>query len=891
MATKRIKFFHTIRFRVSLVVAVMIFVAVLASSTFNALQSFDREVSSHRAAIAGAGSAYVAAIADPVASDDRHAALSVLRGIRELPNILQADITRADGSTFAQLGTGASLVRQNGDALGLSDQQLWQTRNLRIELPIVKGGEEIGTLGLLSDLSGMRQAVISSLIATSISALLAILIGIAAAQFFIARMTDPLQKLTSLMANFQNENSLKLPVLTSRRDETGILTEAFADMIESIQERDRRIALHMETLEDTVETRTRDLRIARDDAEAANAAKSDFLATMSHEIRTPMNGMLVMAEMLSAADLSTRHRRYADIISRSGNSLLTIINDILDLSKIESGHLELEAIPVSPEALVTDVVSLFWERARESNLQLAAYVSPRVPREISADPTRLNQIITNLVNNALKFTETGGVLIEVDCVPNADRSNVGLIVSVRDTGIGIPDDKIEHIFEAFSQADQSTTRQFGGTGLGLSVCRKLVVAMGGQIKVESTQGYGSVFTLTVDVPVAKPATAVVPSALRVQVDLPDGIEKRALVRRLTDHGCQINQPESDVRILKSSALFDQDEDGAIASVVLSDIGDTQADNLLQSGKAVDCIPNPYTRSDILTFLESASVGSFRGVSALQASSTRLELATFEGLRILAADDNAVNREVLREALSTLKVEAVFAEDGEQAVRLAESDGFDLIFMDGSMPVMDGFEATRKIREAEGRRNAPRTPIYALTAQVARRDASDWTEAGADGHISKPFSLEKLSETFSGLGREPQIEPETKPRESIVETQLFDPTTLATLDALGGSSGRNVRARIWKMFQEKAPMLMIELDALVSSGPLTDISQKAHAIKSMALSAGAAAFANRLAMLEAGALDGDSRQALSVNADQARCELDDTLAAMADQLNTSSIEAA
>jgi len=266
-------------------------------------------------------------------------------------------------------------------------------------------------------------------------------------------------------------------------------------MLAQISVRDTALSRHRETLEQTVAERTRELRMARDSAEAANKAKSDFLATMSHEIRTPMNGVMVMAELLAAAELPPRQQRYAEVIVRSGQSLLTIINDILDLSKIEAGKLDLEQVAVSPCGVIDDVMSLFWERASSKGLDLAAFVTPDVPHLIIGDPVRLNQVLSNLVNNALKFTENGHVAVHVRAV-GRNGDSVALEFSVIDTGIGIPADKIGKLFEAFSQADQSTTRKFGGTGLGLAICRKLIEDHGGSIDLRSEENRGTTVLLS-----------------------------------------------------------------------------------------------------------------------------------------------------------------------------------------------------------------------------------------------------------------------------------------------------------------------------------------------------------------------------------------------------------
>ncbi|MEO1662606.1 MAG: ATP-binding protein [Pseudomonadota bacterium] len=835
-----IKFHHSIRFRLSAMIAAIIFTAICLLSVFNAANSLERETETFRTFTQGAASAYAATVADAVNARDEMQTLSALRGIRDLPNIVQVDVTLANGQVFTELGSGAWIVSGDVDAL-----PLWQRKNLRVVLPIIKGGEEIAQLGMLADIQPLRREIFTTLYITILSGLIIGLLGILLAQIFVSHLTAPIRQLTDAMVRIRDTDVQQHTMeLRSRKDETGLLTNTFSDMIDTIRDRDQQIADHMDSLEQTVEERTHDLRLARDEAEAANAAKSDFLATMSHEIRTPMNGMMVMAEMLGAADLTPRHKRYAEIIHRSGNSLLTIINDILDLSKIEAGQLDLEMIPVSPEDLITDVASLFWERARGKNLELATYVAPNVAKLVLADPTRLNQIISNLVNNALKFTERGGVSIRLNggaAAPDTCR----LTLEVVDTGIGIPDDKIDHIFESFSQADQSTTRKFGGTGLGLTVCQRLVTAMGGDISVSSEVGTGSVFKVVFDAKVEEATSPQVQMPVRVGLCLDDGPLRTALEQAFVDAGAMICSAGPAFWVATSQQFDAKDA----PTVLLSDIGDTLADDLLKSGQAVDLLPNPYKRSDIAALLARATAQAYRGVSALSGSVSAPQLATFKGLRVLAVDDNAVNREVLREALSTLKADATFAENGEQAVALFETGGFDLVFMDGSMPVMDGFEATRAIRALEAARDAARIPLFALTAQVAGTDENAWHEAGADGHILKPFTLEKLSSVLSGVT--PLSCGDDASTEDASEAELFHAETIQTLETLGGAPGA-VRDRIWTMFFDKAPDMVDALQSAVDEGQNDLVADRAHAFKSMALSAGFKAVSEYLQDLEAGA---------------------------------------
>ena len=378
-----------------------------------------------------------------------------------------------------------------------------------VRAPIVYAGKQVGQLILIADLSDLRTALIESLTLSLFIGLLAAIVGVAIAHLMQRSITRPITALSETMEQVRETRDFSHRAERHSSDETGQMVDAFNDMLDQIGRRDQALAHHRDQLEATVRERTRDLHAAKTAAEEANAAKSDFLATMSHEIRTPMNGMLVMAELLSASGLAPRLQRYSDVIVKSGQGLLTIINDILDFSKIEAGKLELERVPVAPRQLVDDVLQLFSERAVSAGLDIAAHVTPDVPKTIAADPVRLNQVITNLTNNALKFTQTGGVLVRVAVVGASESPETArLRFSVTDTGIGIPEDKCATIFDAFSQADQSTTRQFGGTGIGLSICQRLVNAMEGEIGVESVVGEGSTFAFEIPVDVLEASGAL-----------------------------------------------------------------------------------------------------------------------------------------------------------------------------------------------------------------------------------------------------------------------------------------------------------------------------------------------------------------------------------------------
>jgi signal transduction histidine kinase/CheY-like chemotaxis protein/HPt (histidine-containing phosphotransfer) domain-containing protein len=877
----RVPFHRSIRFRLSLVIAGVILLAVMSVAGAASWREMQRGAAAKAMVLEQAAGGYAGAVAEPLAAGDATGAYQALRGVRDLPGVIHVELRDAAGNEFAQLGGGATIRRRTAELSALSGLELVQVDNASVSADIVKSGAVIGRLEILADITDLRRDLFAGLMWTLGAATIAILGGVALAQAMIARLTRPIRDLSAMMSDVGASQDFSRRMEPGKaRDESAALGEAFNGMIGAINDRDARIAHHVETLEQTVEVRTHDLRLAKEDAEAANAAKSDFLATMSHEIRTPMNGMMVMAEMLAAADLSARHRRYAEIISRSGSSLLTIINDILDLSKIEAGKLDLESVPFSPDALVEDVAALFWERARSKGLELAVYMSPDVPQQIIGDPTRFNQVVTNLVNNALKFTETGGVAILVTA--KAEGGRCRLNVAVRDTGIGIPQEKIGTIFEAFGQADQSTTRKFGGTGLGLTVCKRLVDAMEGEIIVTSEVGKGSTFTVSAPFAVELAAPAM-PAAggLKFAIAQDAGLGAKCLATLLRDAGCAVRRVGSpddalmgELVLATSDRIVAAPASGALA-ICLSDIGDARADGLLRSRAAVDLLAMPVGRRALWELLERATRFAFRGPDALNGGGALVEKESFAGLRVLAVDDNAVNREVLREALLTLDVEADFVANGEEAVRAAKAKRYDAIFMDGSMPVMDGFTATSLIRAYETSTGVGRARVIALTAQVRGADAEAWEKAGADQHMTKPFTASRLVEALKvAQGRAAsapagQAEPVAPEAPAPAKARpVFDEDAIATMDAVSQRSGRDLVAKVWKLFLSQAPLAVDRINALAAAQPVdnADLAKQAHSLKSMCLSSGAARMAECCEIIEATAKAGRADLALPRAAD-------------------------
>ncbi len=706
---------------------------------------------------------------------DQSAAEETLAALQAEPHIIAAGIYTGGGDIFARYVRN-NIARPPEWPEPGNDSFRFINDSLEIFRPIKFKDENLGTVFIRSDLAELHNRLIRFCLTLTVVSMIALAIALFISGKLRKAITSPIVNLARTISSVIKRKDYSVRAETTGRDELGQLIEGFNKMLTVIQDRDSKLARHRDHLEEMVAERTLKLKKAKDEAETANKVKSEFLANMSHEIRTPMNAIIGMSELSRQQPVSEQVDQYLEIINSSSHSLLGIINDILDFSKVEAGMLDIEKTDFRLDELLDSLTDLFCEFTSSGEIEMVIAADRDVPTGLRGDPLRLRQILINLLSNSLKFTERGLVVVRAR-VKNKTRQRVELQFSVSDTGVGIEPEQIDTLFDPFTQADGSTTRKYGGTGLGLTICKRLVMMMGGDIRVESEPGRGSTFFFTVICDVVdfghEDLSYIVEAVQGRRALVADGSPavRDMLIDLLESFGMQVGSAASGLDVL--TELQKEQEHNAYELVLLAqqmpDANGLQVFARMKRNIQPDKLPvvimltacgkeneimiadqagiagflrKPIKRAQLIelfdtSFSHFASVTYNRKDKCNDLKSLKRKVA---GTAVLLVEDNSINQQVAEEVLHSGDMVVTSVHNGREAVDILRNEVFDIVLMDIQMPEMDGIEATEIIRRQA---DLIDLPIIALTAHAMEKDRRACLAAGMNGYISKPLNSVEL----------------------------------------------------------------------------------------------------------------------------------------------------